>query len=73
MNVLNAVIWIGNAWEAVNPETCAKCFRKCSFIWQDIDTCTDHDELDDELDTCDLGELQELLDGVAESGMDVAI
>lgn len=32
ITLLDAVRWMGNAWYAVKPSTCAKCFARCGLV-----------------------------------------
>ena len=31
-NILDAILWLKNAWDAVDPTTIEKCFAKCVFV-----------------------------------------
>ena len=32
ITLLDAVRWLGNAWHAVKPSTCVKCFARCGLV-----------------------------------------
>ena len=60
MDVLKAIRWVAESWDAVKKETIIKCFRKSGVIGSDFTvvgrSCEDHDPFDDvdaqeELDT----------------------
>ena len=60
VDVLKAIRWVAESWDAVKKETIIKCFRKSGVIGSDFTvvgrSCEDHDPFDDvdaqeELDT----------------------
>ena len=38
VNILDAILWLKNAWDAVDPTTIEKCFAKCGFVDILVDT-----------------------------------
>lgn len=51
VTVLDAILWMRNAWDATSPTTIQKCFAKCGF---NTNTTSAVDSSQDEDDTSDL-------------------
>ena len=37
INILDAILWLKNAWDALDPATIERCFAKCGFIDTAVD------------------------------------
>ena len=52
INILHAIRWVAQAWEAVKPETIKKCFRKGGVLDESFAVpscpCEENDLLEDE-------------------------
>ena len=60
VNLLDAIMWLKSAWDAVKEMTIERCFAKCGFV----DTSVGEDEL---VDAEFSGEMESLLDQVGAS------
>ena len=51
VNILDAILWLKGAWDAVKAETIERCFAKCGFVDTLVDTTIDDGSAETELNS----------------------